>query len=134
MLPKFTTADIVVPFMAHAPISPTVSAQRMEALPTPLKSPVSATFHPAGTAPRTLVDWILMVDRSISINQIPTLLEVSLNRMSEEPLPSKSPMPTICQLSGAGPKSIEFTGPQVVEFKLTSGFEHSINQTPTSPV
>src|SRR5579863_7938454 len=119
MLPKFTTADIVVPFMAHAPISPTVSAQRMEALPTPLKSPVSATFHPAGTAPRTLVDRILMVCSLISNNQMPTLLEESLNRMSEEPLPSKSPMPTICQLSGSGPKSMVLTGEQLVDFEAT---------------
>ena len=48
MLPRLTTAEMLVPCMAHAPRLPRVSSQRMEAMPVPLKSPVVATFHPAG--------------------------------------------------------------------------------------
>ena len=134
MLPKFTTADIAAPFIAHAPTSPTVSAQRIEALPTPLKSPVSATFHPAWHSTENLgrqdLDGRSVYFHQPDSNVVGGILKqnvggaVAIEVADADNLPTQRHRTQVDCL----------TGPQVVEFKLTLGFEHSINQTPTSPV
>src|SRR5215470_14359134 len=93
----------VVPFISHIATSPVVVfRQRMSLLPSPLKSPVStmdqvvATFPtPAALKFKTVVPYISQIATS------PVL--ASRQRMSVEPLPSKSPVPTMTQLSGTTP-------------------------------
>ena len=55
-LPRPAVAEIVAPFMRRIPnVSPAVSRHRMSDMPSPLKSPVSATLQMLGTLPTPAV-------------------------------------------------------------------------------
>src|SRR6516162_6616749 len=81
--------------------APLVVVQRMSLLPSPLMSPIPATFHVAvGTVPRFPTP--MMVPPFMSHTTRTPL--VCCHRMSPMPSPLKSPVPTTLQLGGMLPR------------------------------
>src|ERR1700722_16319884 len=96
-LPRPAVEVTVEPFKNQIPTLPLVSRHRMSDMPSPLKSPVSATLQALGTLPRPAIAEIV----EPFMNQIPTPPEVSRHKMALLPSPLKSPVPTTVQLVDA---------------------------------
>src|ERR1700728_3744587 len=114
IVPRPAPDAIVVPFMNQMARSPLVSRQRISLLPSPLKSPVSATAHTVDRFPTDELFGFKIVVPLIS--QIAKSPLVSSQRMSDIPSPLKSPTPTTDQLVDRLPRPEEFGFKIVVPF------------------